>query len=203
MPLGKQTFGPGRRAGVEGLRENADAGSQAKASTRCLIELMRCSRKSADIPVMEKIANVRIAVAKDKAFCFYYRDNLELLEELSATLIPFSPLRMPNCQNATGYSAELSGCMRISFQTIMPCGICADRREERTAHRCRSGGFMYLTHRTRLRNGRSDPHGMPICSCPVGYAEFSSMKRICCLKWATGCADMNSTIGRLHRLAQR
>ena len=43
--------------------------------------------------INEKVSSVKIAVAKDKAFCFYYEDSLSLFEDLGADLVSFSPLR--------------------------------------------------------------------------------------------------------------
>ena len=90
----------------------------------------------------------RIAVARDEAFCFYYRDSLDLLEELGAQLGEFSPLvdsGLPEGTSglylgggypelhASGLSANES--MRASVKAAIAAGL-------PTVAEC--GGFMYL-----------------------------------------------------------
>ncbi len=93
-------------------------------------------------------SRVRIGIAKDEAFCFYYRDNLELLERFGAELVYFSPIhdkKLP--ENLNGlifyggypelYARELSEnqSMIQDIQKTIASGI---------AYLAECGGFMYL-----------------------------------------------------------
>ena len=124
-------------------------------------------KKTLDIPTLLELADaapplrfippalpepgtpVRIGVARDRAFCFYYEDSLDLLRQLGAELIPFSPLadeRLPDGVQGLYlgggypelYAAQLAenrtlrGQLREAVHAGMPC-----------IAEC--GGFMYLT----------------------------------------------------------
>ncbi|MDD3279150.1 MAG: cobyrinate a,c-diamide synthase [Lachnospiraceae bacterium] len=49
-------------------------------------------RKTENTEICRKL---RIGIARDAAFCFIYKENMELLERLGAELIPFSPMTDP------------------------------------------------------------------------------------------------------------
>jgi len=58
-----------------------------------LLPLLSCPKLDPPppLPVATK-SNVRVAIAKDLAFSFYYADNLDLFGQLGAELVPWSPL---------------------------------------------------------------------------------------------------------------
>jgi cobyrinic acid a,c-diamide synthase len=91
---------------------------------------------------------VRLGVARDEAFCFYYEDNLDLLREAGAELVFFSPLEdlelPPDLQGlylGGGYP-ELHAA-RLSANHEMRRRIQAFAQSGRPVYgEC--GGFMYL-----------------------------------------------------------
>ena len=93
--------------------------------------------------------SVRIAVARDEAFCFYYEDSLDVLRKMGAELIPFSPLRdraLPEGVSGLclgGGYPELYA-ERLRDNTSMRASVrAAVQGHLPTIAEC--GGFMYLT----------------------------------------------------------
>jgi cobyrinic acid a,c-diamide synthase len=96
---------------------------------------------------------VRIGVAQDQAFCFYYPENLELLEAEGAELIPFSPLRDQSLPDNVAMLYLGGGYPELHGEAL------AENVAMRTAIRefatrggtiyAECGGMMYLTQSIR------------------------------------------------------
>jgi cobyrinic acid a,c-diamide synthase len=129
---------------------------------------------------------VTIAIARDKAFCFYYQDNIDILEGCGATIVYFSPLKdtsLPeHCDGiyfGGGYpelfAAELSEnrSLRLQIKALSDQGM-------PVYGEC--GGFMYLCSDITLSES------MPAGNRPGSYQM-------------TGCfpfsAKMNETLKSL------
>ena len=101
---------------------------------------------------------IRIGVAKDLAFCFYYPDNLELLEAEGAELMKFSPMKdqvLPDVDMlylGGGYP-ELHGEALAGNRTIRTAIREFAERGGTIFAEC--GGMMYLTQAIRDFAGSS------------------------------------------------
>jgi len=148
---------------VEGLQEKLEAVAEAMRQSVDLDGLVRLAAQAPDLSAPEPplprpvSGGPTVAVAMDRAFCFYYRENLELLERLGARLRFFSPLEDSSLPQGTdalylggGYpelhARKLSenGGMRAAVRAAVESGM-------PTVAEC--GGFLYL-HRTL-----TDPDG--------------------------------------------
>lgn len=93
-------------------------------------------------------APVRIGVAEDEAFCFFYADNFRLLGEMGAEIVPFSPMedkQLPDDLDGLllyGGYPELNG-KKLEQNTTMKDMI---REKLKAGMPCMAecGGFMYL-----------------------------------------------------------
>lgn len=150
---------------VADLAERVDALADALAESLDLEAILALAASAPAIeegsfrPAPVTDAAPVVAVARDAAFSFYYSENLRLLGDLGAVVVPFSPLAdeaLPEgaCALYLGggypelHARELAGngAMRRAVQDAVASGL-------PTIAEC--GGFMYL------QRTLADPDGRP------------------------------------------
>ena len=141
-------------AEVENLRQKMQALAEQAEKTVDLDGLLSLTSKAPDLdyePVRLKkfVEPVRIAVARDRAFCFYYEDSLDALREMGAELVSFSPMTDQSLPKGI-HGLYLGGgypelyAERLSRNLSMRSEIFrALQRGLPCIAEC--GGFMYLT----------------------------------------------------------
>ncbi|MFA6948431.1 MAG: cobyrinate a,c-diamide synthase [Eubacteriales bacterium] len=174
--LGSRHLGLITAAEVDGLREKLSRAADIIGET---IELDKILSLAASAPALEyetprlaQLGRVRIAVAKDRAFCFYYKDNLSLLREAGAEIVFFSPLEneplpcdIDGIYIGGGYPELYSDALaknRISAESVCK----AVRSGVPTIAEC--GGFMYIG---------AEIDGRPMCGA-LGHKSTNSGKLV-------------------------
>ena len=114
-----------------------------------ILALHRMKRPGAGIPEIPPKPDIRIGVARDAAFCFYYPENLRLLRQAGAELIPFSPLESKSLPEG------IHGLYLGGGYPELHCRALAENRSFAGRHR----GFRHgwKTHIRRVR-GVHVPH---------------------------------------------
>ncbi|MGD9227683.1 MAG: cobyrinate a,c-diamide synthase [Desulfobacterales bacterium] len=122
---------------------------------------------------------VRIGVARDNAFCFYYQDNLDLLEVAGADLVFFSPMvdkRLPADLDGLylggGYPELVAD--RLAANTRLRKQIRAGSQKGMPIY-AECGGFMYLC--AELWNQQGIRYPMTGCF-PFSTQMYSRLKAL-------------------------
>ena len=142
--------------------------------------------EEAELRVPEK-EKIRIALAQDEAFCFYYRENTEILQKLGCEIVPFSPLRdekLPDCDGLIlpGGYPELYA-ENLEKNKLVQKEIC-DRIENGLPTIAECGGYLYLHERLTNAEGESFREcGLIQAACvykgfqrQFGYIELTAQK---------------------------
>ena len=124
-------------------------------------------------------AAVRIGVARDAAFCFYYADNLELLAAAGAQLVFFSPLtdgRLPEGLDGLYFGGgypELHAGVLAANRTLRQQIRQLSRANMPIYGEC--GGFMYLCREM----GDTEGAVFPMTGClPFGTRMLDRLKAL-------------------------
>jgi len=120
------------------------------------------SAGSADPAVSESTASsLHLAVAKDEAFCFYYRENLKAFERAGVKISYFSPIhdaRIPEDADALlfGGGYPENNAKELSENTSMLASVRAAIASGMPSL-AECGGFLYLHKALKTADGRIRP----------------------------------------------
>ena len=171
-PTLKEPFAGSRYLGLQMPQELSDIQKKVESIARQLEQtvdmdaLMELARSASPMPYTEQKVEaldkkVRIAVARDEAFCFYYQDNLDLLEKMGAVLVPFSPVHDSHLPDGIqgillggGYPELFAG--KLSQNKSMRADI-LQKLQKGLPYLAECGGFLYLLNSLQDAEGREYP----------------------------------------------
>ena len=154
---------------ISGIKQMVSKAATELAKT---VDLKRIEQLAAEAPEIDYVPlekllplpempepqkRVRIALARDEAFCFYYEDNIKLLERCGAEIVEFSPLHdnalPPNVSGLIlgGGYPELFAAKLAANKSMKSSVLKALNAGLPSIAEC--GGFMYLHESLETEDG--------------------------------------------------
>ncbi len=144
------------------------------------------------------VRDVKIGIALDEAFNFYYADLFDILHSLGAEFIPFSPVhdRLPDADGyiiGGGYpelfirELEANDRMREALREVSKNG---------TPVYAECGGLMYLTEKMTLKKGwqgSAADQSSAMCGVFAGETRMPARRVV---SYVEGSSDAGSPMGR-------
>jgi len=144
------------------------------------------------------VRDVKIGIALDEAFNFYYADLFDILHSLGAEFIPFSPVhdRLPDADGyiiGGGYpelfirELEANDRMREALREVSRNGI---------PIYAECGGLMYLTENMTLKKGwqgAAADQSSAMCGVFAGETRMPARRVV---SYVEGSSDAGSPVGR-------
>ena len=160
------------------LADHIEKNIDIKTLLGLLRKVKDTEEKSEDAASASK-TDVRIGVAMDNAFCFYYQDNLDMLKKNGAQLVEFSPMddnslpeNLDGIYLGGGYPELFA--KRLSDNVSMRKQIKESSKKGMPVYgEC--GGFMYLCREIRDTKGNT----YPMAGCfPFATQMFTQLKSL-------------------------
>lgn len=171
------------------LQKQISIAAQLMNGTVDVPKILHIAAQAKDLPEHSPVRSyhtageMRIGIAQDEAFLFYYEDNLRLLQQMGARLVPFSPLhdsRLP---------AQLQGLLLGGGYPELYAKALSENRSMRSAilaaieggmpSLAECGGFLYLHEQMTIQKQQYPMVGAVQGSCHntgrlvrFGYVEL-------------------------------
>lgn len=150
---------------IKNIKEMTKKSAEILSKTVDLNAIYKIAENAPPLKIQTDIKNenlqnpIRIALAKDEAFCFYYEDNINLLKNEGAQIVEFSPLHDKEIPKDV-YGIILGGGYPELFAEQLESNLqmknsIVNAIQKGIPSIAECGGFMYLHKNLILKNKKS------------------------------------------------
>ncbi len=184
---------------IVGLDEKINILGEKALETLDIKAIMKIARspeypKYKPIPKVPRGKPFRLGIARDNAFCFYYAENIDILKELGAEIVEFSPISDSVMPDGLDGIYLGGGYPELYLEALSKNHSFIDSLREYASNKtpilAECGGFMYILQGIKGKDGKI----YPMASLTDGIAELGD--RLCRFGYITLTANEDTMLAK-------